>query len=270
MSSVLYEVDEAVATITLNRPEKRNAQDQAMLVALDERWREAAQDDVVKVIVLRANGDHFSAGHDLRAEADGYRKPGHGAVASGHAWEAEHYLGFSQRWRNVPKPSIAAVKGACVAGALNVIWPCDLIVAADTTWFSDPVVRYGIGGIEYHAHTWELGARKAKEILFTARSVSAHEALEVGMVNEVVPVDQLDARVTELARHIATMDAWGLAQAKRAVNLTLDIMGQQSAIQAAFDIHWSGHANAIARTGYPLLSEAPLSASQAGRPEEGA
>lgn len=268
MSSVLYEVDGAVAIITLNRPEKRNAQDQAMLVALDQRWEEAARDDAVKVIVLRANGDHFSAGHDLRSSAEGYTKPEQGAIASGHRWEAEHYLGFSQRWRNVPKPSIAAVQGACVAGALNVIWPCDLIVAADTTWFSDPVVRYGIGGVEYHAHTWELGARKAKEMLFTARSISAAEALDAGMVNDVVPRDELDDRVMELARHIATMDAWGLAQAKRAVNQTLDIMGQHSALQAAFDIHWSGHANAIVRTGYPLLSEAPLSASDAGKSSE--
>lgn len=264
MSTVTYEVDGAIAVISLDRPEKRNAQDQAMLLDLDARWRQAAGDDSVKVIVLRANGDHFSAGHDLRSQAPGFTKPDVGAVASGFAWEAEHYLGLGRRWRDIPKPSIAAVKGACVAGALNVIWPCDLIVAADDTYFSDPVARFGIGGVEYHAHTWELGARKAKEMLFTARSISAEEAREAGMVNRVVPVAELDARVMEMAREIAEMDAWALAQAKRAVNQTLDIMGQHSALQAAFEIHWSGHANALVRTGYPLLQAEPLSADGAG------
>ncbi|QDQ98800.1 enoyl-CoA hydratase [Tomitella fengzijianii] len=265
MTTVQYSVEDAVATITLDRPEKHNAQDQQLLVELDARWRDAAADDAVKVILLRANGDNFSAGHDLKSEADGFAKPGLGAVESGFRWEAEHYLGFSRRWRDVPKPSIAAVKGACVAGALNVIWPCDLIVAADDTWFSDPVVRFGIGGVEYHAHTWEMGARKAKEMLFTAGSVTADEALRLGMVNRVVPVGELDERSLDLARQIARMDSWGLAQAKRAVNQTLDIMGQHSALQAAFEIHWSGHANAMVRTGRPLLSEGPLSAADAGR-----
>ncbi|NKT14116.1 enoyl-CoA hydratase [Rhodococcus hoagii] len=267
MTTVGYGVDRAVATITLNRPEKHNAQDQALLVELDARWREAAMDDAVKVILVRANGNNFSAGHDLKSEGAGYTKDGQGAVESGFRWEAEHYLGFSQRWRNIPKPSIAAVQGACVAGALNVIWPCDLIVAADNAWFSDPVVRFGIGGVEYHAHTWELGARKAKEMLFTASSLSAQEAMGLGMVNRVVPVDELDARSLELAQQIATMDSWGLAQAKRAVNQTLDIMGQHSALHAAFEIHWSGHANALVRTGYPLLKEGPLSSTEAGRNE---
>lgn len=267
MTTVQYELDEAVAVISLDRPEKHNAQDQAMLVALDEAWRRAATDDRVKVILLRANGDNFSAGHDLKSEGTGYTKEGQGAVESGFRWEAEHYLGFSRRWRDVPKPSIAAVQGACVAGALNVIWPCDLIVAADNTWFSDPVVRYGIGGVEYHAHTWELGHRRAKEMLFTARSLSATEAREAGMVNRVVPLAELGTHSRELAHEISRMDGWALAQAKRAVNQTLDIMGQHSAMQAAFDIHWTGHANALVRGGYPVLVQGPLSAADAGRKE---
>ncbi|WP_280464059.1 enoyl-CoA hydratase [Nocardia carnea] len=265
MTTVQYRVDAAVATITLDRPEKHNAQDQALLVELDASWRKAAADEAVKVILVRANGANFSAGHDLKSEVADYAREDLGAVQSGFRWEAEHYLGFSQRWRNIPKPSIAAVQGACIAGALNVIWPCDLIVAADNAWFSDPVVRYGIGGVEYHAHTWEMGARKAKEMLFTATSLSAEEALQLGMVNRVVPLDELETRSRELAQQIAAMDSWGLAQAKRAVNQTLDIMGQHSALQAAFEIHWSGHANALVRTGYPLLTEEPLSSTEAGR-----
>ncbi|OYD69546.1 enoyl-CoA hydratase [Rhodococcus sp. OK302] len=261
MKTVKYEVEGAVAVITLDRPEKHNAQDESMLQDLDSCWRKAAKDDQVKVIVLRANGKNFSAGHDLLSEASGYFRQGKSALESAYDWETEHYLGFSQRWRNIPKPSIASVQGACVAGALNLIWPCDLIVAAENAYFSDPVAKFGIGGVEYHAHTWELGARRAKELLFTAGKISAVEAHNAGMVNRVVPLDELDLRTMDLAIEIAAMDAWALAQAKRAVNQTLDIMGQQAALQSAFDMHWLGHANALITTGYPLLSDQPLTSS---------
>ena len=258
MSYIDYRVDDAVAVISLNRPDKHNAQDASLLRDLDARWQQAAADDEVKVIVVRANGDHFSAGHDLKTPAPGYFREGKTTLESAYGWETEHYLGFSRKWRDVPKPSIAAVQGACVAGALNVIWPCDLIIAADNTYFSDPVVKFGVGGVEDHAHTWELGARRAKEMLFTARKLTAAEAFAAGMVNRVVPLDELGTQTMELAREIAEMDAWGLATAKRAVNQTLDIMGQQAALQSAFDIHWQGHANALLRTGYPLLTPGPL------------
>lgn len=253
MSRIEYEVVDRVARLTLNRPEVHNAQDPELLVELDQAWTRAATDDGVGVILVRANGKHFSAGHDLRAPADKYVVEGKGAVETGYRWEQEHYLGFSRRWRDIPKPSIAAVQGACIAGALNVIWPCDLIVAAEDAFFSDPVVLFGICGVEYHAHSWELGARRAKEMLFTGRRISAAEAHQAGMVNKVVPTEDLDAAAMELAASIAKMDPWALAQAKRAVNQSLDVMGQYAALQSGFDIHWTGHANAMVRTGQPLL-----------------
>ena len=268
MSYIDYAVDDAVAVITLNRPDKHNAQDASLLQDLDARWQEAAADDAVKVIVVRANGDHFSSGHDLKTPAQGYFRDSKTTLESAYVWETEHYLGYSRKWRDIPKPSIAAVQGACVAGALNVIWPCDLIVAADNAYFSDPVVKFGVGGVEYHAHTWELGARRAKEMLFTARNFTAEEALAAGMVNRVVPLDDLADQTMELAHRIAEMDAWGLATAKRAVNQTLDVMGQQAALQAAFDIHWQGHANALLRTGYPLLTPGPLPSTSTEKQED--
>ena len=170
--------------------------------------------------------------------------------------EARKYLEYSLRWRNVPKPSIAAVQGKCIAGGLLLAWPCDLIVAAENAEFSDPVVFLGIGGVEYHGHTWELGPRKAKEILFTGRAVTAREAEQTGMVNRVVDLDRLQDETMELARHIAQMDAFALRQAKRAVNQTLDIQGFYAAIQSVFDIHHTGHGNAISRTGYPIIARA--------------
>jgi enoyl-CoA hydratase len=103
----------------------------------------------------------------------------------------------------VPKASIAAVQGKCIAGGLLLAWPCDLIVAAENAEFSDPVVFLGIGGVEYHGHAWELGPRKAKEILFTGRAVTAREAEQTGMVNRVVELDRLQDETMDLARHIA-------------------------------------------------------------------
>jgi len=128
-----------------------------------------------------------------------------------------------------------------------------LILAAENAAFSDPVAMMGIGGVEYHAHTWELGPRLAKEILFTGRPISAAEAHRVGMVNRVVPTEDLDAATRQLALQIATMHPFALRMAKRAVNQTLDVQGFTTAVQAVFDIHELGHGQAITECGYPVL-----------------
>jgi len=248
---VTYDVSEAIATISLNRPEVANAQNPELLDRLDSLWSEAARDPQVKVIVLRGNGKHFSAGHDMRAAAA--QPPRKWTVSDMYELEAVQYVGYSLKWRNVPKPSIAAIQGACIAGGLLLAWPCDLILAAENAAFSDPVAMMGIGGVEYHAHTWELGPRLAKEILFTGRPISAAEAHRVGMVNRVVPTEDLDAATRQLALQIATMHPFALRMAKRAVNQTLDVQGFTTAVQAVFDIHELGHGQAITECGYPVL-----------------
>lgn len=258
---VLYAVDDGIATITLNRPDRRNAQNSELLEQLNEAWERAAEDDVVRVILLRAEGPHFSAGHDVSTEG---RKPNprmtrdyadNFGTLGLYNWEAKHYLGYSRKWRDIPKPSIAAVQGACIAGGLLLAWPCDLIVAADNARFSDPVVLMGIGGVEYHGHTWELGPRKAKEILFMASSITADEARQRGMVNRVVALDALDRTAREMAEHISRMPPHALAMAKRVVNQTLDIQGQYAAIQSCFDIHHLGHASAYVQSGSYILTD---------------
>ncbi|MGW4368443.1 enoyl-CoA hydratase [Nocardia takedensis] len=248
---IRYEVADKIATITLNRPEAANAQNGALLDELDEAWRRAADDEAVSVIVLRAEGKHFSAGHDLNDKS--WPDPSTITLDRIYGLETRRYLEYSLRWRNVPKPSIAAVQGRCIAGGLLLCWPCDLIVAAEDAQFSDPVVLMGIGGVEYHGHTWELGPRKAKEILFTGRAVTAAEAEQVGMVNKVVPRADLDAETAALAARIAAMPPFGLRQAKRAVNQTLDVQGFYAAIQSVFDVHQTGHGNALSVNGYPIL-----------------
>ena len=272
-----YEVSDQIATITLNRPEAANAQTPELLDQLDAAWQRAADDDAVRVIILQANGKHFSAGHDIKAVGNGTGGNGNGGKSTGgngspgntgdgkpvtwtlagiYAIEARRFLEYSLRWRNVPKPSIAAVQGVCISGGLLLCWPCDLIIAADNARFSDPVVNMGIGGVEYHGHTWELGARKAKEMLFTGRHLSAAEAERAGMVNHVVPLDELRAATRTLAAQIARMDPFALRQAKRAVNQTLDVQGFYAAIQSVFDIHQTGHGNALTVGGYPILISA--------------
>ncbi|MBW8482652.1 enoyl-CoA hydratase [Actinomadura parmotrematis] len=247
---VLYEAADRIATITLNRPEVANAQNAALLDELDAAWTRAADDADVSVIVLRAEGRHFSAGHDLK---DRWPSPDAITLEWIYSAESRRYLEYTLRWRNVPKPSIAAVQGRCIAGGLMLCWPCDLIVAAEDALFSDPVATMGIGGVEYHGHTWELGARKAKEILFTGRPVTAEEAERAGMVNRVVPRDRLDAEARDLAEQIAKMPPFALRQAKRAVNQTLDVQGFHAAVQSVFDIHQTGHGNALSVSGYPIL-----------------
>lgn len=167
---ILYEVADKIATITLNRPEVANVQNMQLLDELDAAWTRAAEDDDVAVIVVRAEGKHFSAGHDLN---DRWPSPKEITLEWIYRAESRRYLEYTLRWRNTPKPSIAAVQGRIIAGGLMLCWPCDLIIASEDALFSDPVALMGIGGVEYHGHTWELGARKAKEILFTGRPVTA-------------------------------------------------------------------------------------------------
>ena len=180
--------------------------------------------------------------------------------------ESRSFLEYSLRWRNVPKPSIAAVQGVCIAGGLLLAWPCDLIIAADNAKFSDPVVNMGIGGVEFHGHTWEWGARKAKELLFTGRAMTAHEAEQLGMVTKVVPVDDLRTETRALAAQIATKHPFALRQAKRAVNQTLDVQGFYAAIQAVFDIHQTGHGHALSESGLPILMLLDGMKAEIGKP----
>src|SRR5262249_2687955 len=146
----------------------------------------AARDDETSVIILSANGPHFSSGHDLREEDTharmrdfrtvgtwgGFGKPGAEAQM---AREKEIYIGFCERWRNIGKVTIAQVHGKCVAGGLMLVWPCDLIVAGEDAVFVDNTVAMGGPGLEYFAYPWELGVRKAKELLFTSGSMTAAE-----------------------------------------------------------------------------------------------
>lgn len=240
---------ERVARIVLARPQAANAQDYRLLTELNQAFDRAARDEAVRVIILAADGNHFSSGHDLRAgtEMDGIDPVGtwccFGAEgAEGYmATEAEMYVGLCWRWRNIPKPTIAQVQGKVIAGGLMLVWPMDLVVCSDDATFADPVVAFGVNGHEYFTHPYEAGARLAKEMLFTGRAITAEEALRHGMVNRVVPRAELESATLALAEHIARRPMFGLTLAKQSVNNSLDAMGMYTAIQSAFGLHHVGH-----------------------------
>ncbi|MGH8423750.1 MAG: enoyl-CoA hydratase [Pseudomonas fluorescens] len=251
---VLYEVRGAVALVTMNRPEFHNAQNSQMTYALDAAFRRACDDDEVKVIVLRGAGKHFSAGHDIgtpgrdvdqtfdRASLwyDHVNKPGGEFL---YAREQEVYLGMCRRWREMPKPTIAMVQGACIAGGLMLAWVCDLIVASEDSYFADPVVRMGIPGVEYFAHVHELNARIAKEFLFLGERMPAARAYQMGMLNRVVARDELEQQTLDIAGRIAQMPRLGLQLSKQAVNNAEDLMGKRATMDMVFGLHHFAHAH---------------------------
>jgi len=252
---VLYDMRGRIAVITLNRPEYANAQNSAMTYALDAAFTRAVNDDRVGVVVLAGAGKHFCGGHDIgtpgrdvdqsfdRQAVLWWDHVGKAGADARYAREMEVYLGMCRRWREIPKPVIAMVHGACIAGGLMLAWVCDLIVAADDAFFADPVVRMGIPGVEYFAHPWLLGPRLAKEVLFTGGRFGAERAYQAGMVSRVVPRASLEAETLGLAEQVAEMPAFGLALAKRAVNQCEDLMGMRPGMDAVFGLHHLAHAH---------------------------
>jgi enoyl-CoA hydratase len=266
---VLYERRGGCAIVTMNRPRYRNAQNSAMTYALDAALTRAVDDPEVRVIVLAGAGDHFSAGHDIgtpdrdadtefpRRAAIWWDHTDRAGADRRYAREIEVYLGMCRRWREIPKPMIAMVQGACIAGGMMLAWVCDLIVAAEDAFFADPVLRMGIPGVEYFAHPWALGPRFAREVLFTGDRFSALRAYEIGMVHRVVPRADLEPAVIALAERVAAMPAFGLALAKRALNQCEDLMGMRAGMDAVFGLHHLAHAHNAEVTGDPLAGLDP-------------
>jgi len=251
--TVIYEQPEPrIARVVLNRPERANAQNRQMLYELNAALDRAAGDDAVRVIIIAAEGRHFSSGHDLSGADDwsleevgvgtwgGFSQPG----MEGHwAGEEEAFFGLCWRWRNIPKPTIAEVQGKVIAGGLMLVWPFDIVIASDDATFQDPVVAFGANGVEYFGHPWEFGVRKAKELLFTGRAITADVARELGMVNRVVPRDRLAAETLELAREIAAQPMMGLKTAKESVNQMQNEQGLYAALRSAMGMQQLAHAH---------------------------
>ncbi len=247
-------VGDGIAKIMQNRPEARNAQNAQLTYDLNDCFDLAAQDEKVKVILLGGEGPHFSSGHDLRGFGPPFPQKDfklvntwgmsrEGGVHSRYSFEQEVFMGMCRRWRDLPKPTIAMVQGKCIAGGLMLAWVCDIIIASDDATFVDPVVAMGVCGVEYFNHPYELGIRKAKEMLFTGDWWDAQEAHRLGMVNHVVERDNLEEFSMEMAKKIAERPMFALKLTKQAVNIAQDNMGQRSTMDNVLALHHMCHAH---------------------------
>ena len=271
---VQYEtLDEGrIARILLNRPEARNAQNRGMLVELNEAFLQAEADDDVRVVILGGNGPMFSSGHDMGSKvsleeyAPGPNQHPTRGINGGTRKGAEnlmlqewhYFFENTRRWRNLRKITIGQAHGDVYAAALMLLWACDLIVAAEDTRFTDVVgARLGMCGVEYFAHPWEFGPRKAKELLLTGDSLDAHEAHGLGMVSKVFPAADLAEQTLAFARRIAALPTMTALMIKESVNQTLDNQGFYNSLNACFTIHELNHSHwaQVNEDSYPVAKE---------------
>jgi enoyl-CoA hydratase len=217
---ILYEVEDRVAKITVNRPRYRNSQSTPLLFQLDEAIMRAGRDHDVRVIVLSGAGDHWSAGHDLGTPEQVAYKNEHvedgvrGFFDLTYGSMVETHL----RWRNVQKPMICAVQGYCIFGGWMVASTADIIFASDDALFLGSMFQYF--SIPYDIHP-----RRAKEILFHGRFINAEQAKELGLVNRVIPRANLMEETMVYARDVAQNDPFDLRTTKIAINQAQDAQG---------------------------------------------
>ncbi len=216
-----------VRRLTMNRERAVNALNHELVEAISEAIRAAGADDAVSVVILRGAGRAFCAGYDLNEDA------GAGPLDAKH-WHEElksSTVKMLEIW-DCPKPVIASVHSYCLAGGTDLMLACDLAIAADDAYFGYVDVRFGSGVVSMFL-PWIVGVRAAKELLFTGEDrVPASEALRLGLVNRVVPRDELDAATLALAEEIAKNEAFVIQTTKRAVNRALDVAGFRQALDA--------------------------------------
>jgi len=273
--------DGRIVRIMLNRPEARNAQNRGLLVELGDAFLAAEADDTVRVVILGGAGPIFSSGHDIgkvfveeRTGPNPHPTYGiNGATRQGAEsimlQEWHYFFENTKRWRNLRKITVAQVNGTVYSAGLMLMWACDLIVAADDASFADVVgTRLGMCGVEYFAHPWEFGPRKAKELMLTGDSLSVDEAYRLGMVSKVFPAAELGERTLEFARRLAALPTMTSLLIKESVNQTVDNMGFSNALQACFTLHQLNHSHwaqihddnypaALPDDGVPHWKEAP-------------
>jgi enoyl-CoA hydratase len=227
--NLLYDIDGRVVTISLNRPQYRNAQSRRLLEEFDTALAAAVDDAEVRVVVVRGEGEHFSSGHDLGtpeelADREARPWPEGQLGEQRRSWELN--VANTLRWRDLAKPTIASVHGLCIYGAWMLASAMDLIVAADDA-------RFLPAHFQYFSVPWEFGPRKTKELLWRAEFVTAEQALELGFVNHVVPRAELDEFTADLASQISRQDPFVASMIKRSVNEMQDQMGFRTAVTAA-------------------------------------
>lgn len=241
---IIYNKQGTVVRVKMNRPRFRNAQSRILLEELDHAFQEAVADNEIRVIILSGEGDHFSSGHDLGTppqKEDEAQRPYPSGILGQYQkqWEQFHDMGL--RWRDLPKPTIAEVHGYCIFGGWLIASAMDIIVAAEDALFLPSM-------LQYFSVPWDIGVRKAKEILFQTRFVTAREACDLGFVNSVVPLDKLRSETQKLADRIAESDPIFTRLAKLSINQVQDAGGFRVAVQSAFSNYMIFHQAGLVRT----------------------
>ena len=227
--NLIYEVDEPVATITLNRPKSLNALTQPLWGELKEALQKAEEDNDVRVVVLTGAGRSFCAGYDLTEVYDPPLK----TAADWHRSLSKDMTVTMAIW-NLEKPVIASVRGHCLAAGFEVALACDLTIAAEGASFGEPEVRFGSGPVTL-LMPWIIGMKKTRELLYTGDSISAEEAERLGIVNRVVPEDKLEEETRSLAVKVALVPPDVMRLTKLPINRTFEIMGLKEALNANID-----------------------------------
>jgi len=225
-----YETDGPVAVVGMNRPQYRNAQSYSLLDELDAALDQAMADEAIKVVIVKGHGDHFSSGHDLGTPDMIEDRQRRGIPDSG----LKYYDNFRKynyditiKWRNLPKPTVAMVRGYCIYGGWMIASAMDLV-------FADRSARFLAGLVEYYSIPWDIGIRKAKELLFESRFIDADEAHALGFVNRVYDEEDLERETLAYCQRVGENSALALRMSKIATNRTQDIQGYTDAVNAAF------------------------------------
>ncbi len=248
---ILYDVDDRLATITLNRPKQRNALNWPLLEELSDALKAAEGDQEVRVIILKGAGPCFSAGHDLsdtmgrapkqqdpRSWNEIVRGQGEGKGVS--VWDSrarvQNHIDYDLEIWNCWKPVIAQVHGYCLGGSIGIALSCDLLIASKDARIGYPPVRSMAPGEEISLFSWHVGIKRAKWLSFTGDSLTAKEMLEFGVANWVFPKDKLDAETRKIARRIANVDSELLSLSKTLVNRIFEHQGLPQTMKTSGEI----------------------------------
>ena len=221
-----------VRRITMNRPEKRNALNHALRGEILDALERGDADPDVRVQIVRGAGKCFSAGYELGGGNEGQELPFYTPGGDGH-WPRHVTTGWMGIW-DLGKPVIAQVHGYCLAGGSELATGCDLVYVAEDAQIGYPAVRFGVPDMHFHA--WLVGMRMAMEMMLTGDSISGVEAAALGWATRAYPAAELDARVVEMARRIATLPPDLVQLNKRVVHRQMEIMGMRTALRAGTEI----------------------------------
>jgi len=230
-ATILVETLGSVLRLTLNRPERTNALNAAMLDEIGRALDDAERDPAIRAVIVRGAGTAFSSGFDLKEQME--RRP-----QGIEQWRAILRKDFEtiMRFWHFPRPTIAAVRGPCLAGACELALACDITIASEDAFFGEPELKFG-AGIVSMILPWVVGPKLAKELIFTGEDrITATRAREIGMVNRIVPAAELDDAALTLARHIAAIDPNLVKETKRAINRALEAQNMLQALEEALAI----------------------------------